>query len=368
MKKISSLEYNSMVWLVMRAGLVGITMTLLITLNKQDAWISGFGGIILGIIPVAIYIYLRNYDEKMNICQLNEYVFGKYGKMVNIILTIGTFVFIQVIFSDLTYFIRSQFLYKTSLIAISIIFIIPLIYGLLKGLRAISKTSLILFYIVIATIIFIILGLTGGVNVNNLQPMLESNPGSILYGSLIVVVYNVLPLFLLLAIPKCRIENYKTKTTIIFGLLAILSVINAIFLTLTVYGVNLSLLFEYPEFQLLKKVAIGEFIGKMEGILSMEWVISFFILILVGLYFITTTIKESFRLKEKTNKFVIIIVCLLLLIINPFIFTENGEANDFLRGPLLIFMLFIFLLLPLITLIGAKIKKTSKLKSLPRQS
>ena len=207
------------------------------------------------------------------------------------------------------------------MIAIGIAFIIPLVYALFKGLNAFSKTSLLLFFLVIATILFITLGVSGGINIENLKPFFTNSPTSILYSGIIVVAYNVLPLFLLLSIPKCRIENYNIKKSILF-----------------------------------KKVAIGDFIGKLEAILSMEWIISFFVLLLVGMYFVTTTIKETFKFKEKTNKFVIIFVCLLLLIINPFIFQMNGEANDFLTGPMIIIMFSFFFVIPLIMVIGCKLK------------
>ncbi len=368
MKKISSLEYNSLAWFTMRASLVGITMTMVITVAKQDSWLCGVLGIIIGAIPVAVFIALRNFNDNMNISQITEYAFGKFGKIISIILIIGAFIFVQTIFSDLVYFIRSQFLYKTSSIIIAIVFIIPLIYGLLKGLNTFAKTSLILFYVIIFTILFITFGLLGGINLDNLKPMFTAKPTSLLYGSIMVVGYNVLPLFLLLAIPKCRIENYKIGKSVLFYILAILAVINAVFLTISVYGVNLSLLFEYPEFQLLKKVAIGEVIGKLESILSMEWIVAFFILILVGLYFITTMIKETFKLKEKTNKGVIVAVCLLLLIINPYIFTMNGEANDALKGPILIMVYIIFFFIPLFILAAACIKAFLQSKWRRKQS
>ena len=368
MKKISSLEYNSLAWFTMRASLVGITMTMVITVAKQDSWLCGVLGIIIGAIPVAVFIALRNFNDNMNISQITEYAFGKFGKIISIILIIGAFIFVQTIFSDLVYFIRSQFLYKTSSIIIAIVFIIPLIYGLLKGLNTFAKTSLILFYVIIFTILFITFGLLGGINLDNLKPLFTAKLTSLLYGSIMVVGYNVLPLFLLLAIPKCRIENYKIGKSVLFYILAILAVINAVFLTISVYGVNLSLLFEYPEFQLLKKVAIGEVIGKLESILSMEWIVAFFILILVGLYFITTMIKETFKLKEKTNKGVIVAVCLLLLIINPYIFTMNGEANDALKGPILIMVYIIFFFIPLFILAAACIKAFLQSKWRRKQS
>lgn len=357
MKKISSMEYNSLVWFIIRAGYLGISLSNLIMISQRDSWLSGIIAMILGFIPLGIFVYLRNYSDNMNICDLNEHIFGKFGKFLNLFLLIGVFMFIQIAFLDMVRFINSQFLYSTSSILISIVFIVPLLYGLLKGLNAISRTSLIMFYLIILTIIFIILGVINGVDIDNLRPAFLTSPGNIIHGSLILIAYNILPLFFLLIIPKAKIENYKPKRTLIFYVLAIVSLINAVFLTIGSFGIELSLLFEYPEFHLLKKLSVGEFIDRLESLLSMEWIIALFILVMVGLYFITTTIKQTFKLNEKTNKVGIFLTCLLLLIINPLIFNTNNSLDEFLRGPMLIIMFFFFFILPICMLIGCKLKR-----------
>ena len=357
MKKISSMEYNSLVWFVIRAGYLGISLSNLITISQRDSWLSGIIAMILGLVPLGIFVYLRNYSDNMNICDLNEHIFGKFGKFLNLFLLIGVFMFVQIAFLDMVRFINSQFLYSTSSILISLVFIVPLIYGLFKGLNAISRTSLIMFYLIIFTIIFIILGVINGVDINNLKPAFLTSPGDIMHGAIILIAYNILPLFFLLIIPKAKIENYKPKRTLIFYVLAILSLINAVFLTIGSFGMGLSLLFEYPEFHLLKKLSIGEFIDRLESLLSMEWIIALFILIMIGLYFITTTIKQTFKLNVKTNKVVILLTCLLLLIINPLVFQTNNSLDVFLRGPMLIIMFFFFFILPIWMIIGCKLKR-----------
>ncbi len=356
MRKISSMEYNSLVWFLIRAGYIGLSISSLIAISGRDSWASGLLALVLGLIPIAVFSRLRNYDENMNICDLNVHLFGKFGNLVNVVLALGVLFFAQIAFLDMTHFINSQFLYKTPIWVISIVFIIPLAYSLFKGINAVSRTSLLLFYVVVMIIIFIILGISGGVDLENLKPFFNNGVGSIFIGALIMVAYNVLPLFFLLIIPKNMLNDYSPKKSLIFYFLAMLSIINGAFMTIGIFGLEMSLLYEYPEFHLLKKVQIGNFIDRVESILSMEWILALFVLIMVALYFVTRTFEQTFKPKEKTNNFFKIFVCLVILIVNQFIFNTNGSAYEFFKGDMCIIMFVIFFFIPLLIMLGCKLK------------
>ncbi len=355
MKKITSMEYNSLVWFLIRAGYIGITISTIISISKRDSWISVLIALVLGFIPLAIFSYLRNYDENKNICELNEYLFGKFGKVLNIILAVGVAVVAQLAFHDIVHFINTQFLYRTSPVLIAAVFIVPIIYGVLKGINAISRTSLLLFYPVVIAVIFITASVFSGVELNNLKPIFTSTP-SIFHGSLIVIAYNILPLFFLLIIPKSSLTNYSKKKSAIFYIIAILTLADAAFLTVGTFGIELSMLYEYPEFHLLKKVEIGNFVDRVESILSIEWLIALFILIMVGLYYVCKTCAHTFKFKEKTNKVFIVFACLMLVFINPFILVTNGSMNELFKIPMLYFMFFFFFIIPLIIWIACHLK------------
>lgn len=356
MKKISSMEYNCLVWFLIRAGYIGVSISSLIAISGRDSWFSGLIALVLGLIPFAMFCYLQNYDSNKNICDLNVYLFGKFGKFINIVLALGVLFVAQIAFLDMTHFINSQFLYKTPIWVISIVFIIPVAYSLFKGINAVSRTSLLLFYVVIAVIIFIILGIFSGVELENLKPVFTTDGASIIHGSLILVAYNVLPLFFLLIIPKNKLTGYSSKKSLIFYFLAMISIVNAAFMTIGIFGLELSLLYEYPEFHLLKKVQIGNFIDRVESILSMEWILALFVLIMVAIYFVSRTFEQTFKVKEKTNNIFKIIICLFLLIVNQFIFTTNGSANDFFKDDMLVIMFTIFFFIPLCIIIACKLK------------
>ena len=340
----------------MRASFIGLSLGNIINITKQDSWLSGIIALIFGLIPLFIFLYLKNYDKEKNIAELILTLFKKTGPLINIILIIGGFLFALVSLSNLTNFVNSQFLFKTNHIIISICFIIPIIYALMKGINTISKTSLFTFFIVMFIILTLTIGVFNGIDIDRLKPYLETKPQNIIHSSAIIIAFNVVPLFLLTIIPTNKIENYSSKKTILFYFIALFSLINGIFLIISVLGTDLALIYQYPEFNLLKKFEVGDFIDRVESLFSLEWVIALLIQIIIALYFVKQIIKTTFKTKEKTSKITIFIACILLLFLNEKLFLTNAEANAFYNGPM-IFIMFFYIALAFIISIKACLKK-----------
>ena len=66
-----------------------------------------------------------------------------------------------------------------------------------------------------------------------------------------VITYNVLPLYLLLIIPKNDIDNkYFFKHITISYIIGSISLFLVLITTIGVFGINLCNLYEYPEFKI----------------------------------------------------------------------------------------------------------------------
>lgn len=357
MKKISSLEYNTLIWFLTRATFIEITVSLLLTKAHQDSWISIILGIILGLIPFGIYTFLQNKYPNQNIISINKEKLGKLGTLFNLITIAGTLMFVICSFWIVVNFIDSQFLYKTSKLSIILILIIPVIYAINKDFHIFSKVSLIMFYIAIIFILIILIGLAGNINIDNLKPILNNSSYNILYGTFYFIGFNILPLFLLTIIPKNNINHYSNKKNLIFYFISTLSLLNVMFLTISIFGIHLSQLYKYPSFHLLKRVSVLDVIDRVESILSLEWFLALFVQIVMILYFIKEAIKEIFKTKEKTNNIIISIVCILISFITYIIFTTAGTELSYFKNILIYILYLIFFILPLITFIKC-LKKT----------
>ncbi len=357
MKKINAFEYNTLIWFLIRATFIEITSEILLSIAHQDAWISILIALFIGTIPLFIYNHLKNKYPNLTIIGINKKLLGKFGTFLNLIIIGGIFIFTVVSFWILLNFIDSQYLYKTNIIMIIFILLIPIVYAAIQNIHVLGKVSLIMFYIALIFIIIILAGLWNNVDINNLKPILNNSSSSILYGTFCFIGFNTLPIFMLSIIPKNQINGYKPKNTFLFYCLGVLSLLNVLFLTISIFGINLAELYNYPSFHLLKRVSLLDLIDRVESILSLEWFLALFIQIVIGLYFIKNSLSEIFQTKQKTNNIIITIVCFIIAILSIFIFNTKGSEISYFKNQLIYILYTVCFLIPLITFFKS-LKKT----------
>lgn len=360
-KMLNSFEVSTFVFYIMRCSFVGITINNLILMAKQDSYISVILGFLLGFIPLFLYLYLMNYKKDYNINDLIELFFGKkFGRIINILICIFLLYLSTVIFWNLTNLITSQYLSRTPALAIGVMFIIPTIYLLCKGIGVIGKCSVIFFYFSILLALLPIIGLQFQVRLENIMPFLEHGITPVVNGGLQFITNSVLVLFLLLSIPKEMIQDDKKFNKRIIMMYCVTSIIlfSLVFLIITVFGVRLATLYQYPEFHLLKRVSIIGFIQRIESTLAIQWIFDIFMTNIFTLYFISHYFVKTFQLKEKWKRNLFISsLSIFVLIVSNYIFNNNTVGTIFFKNTFPTILSIIFFGLPLLILIMTRFKK-----------
>lgn len=351
MKKISSLEYNTLIWFILRSCFTELTFTTLIYHIKEDSWISIIIGTIIGIIPFTIFELIKKKNPDDNFITLNKKIYKKIGNIINIIILIGCLLASFSLFWILMHFTNALFLSKTSHWIISIVLMLPIGYASTKNINVIGKVSLILFYISIIFNIIIMTGITGNIDINGIKPILENSIPNIFSCSFYYIGFNLAKLFFLTAISKKEIKNYSSKLNLITYIISCINMLSIITTTICVFGINLTSLYEYPAFQILKRVNILGTIDRIENILSLEAIFSDFILIIIIIYYAKKIISETFNTKQKTNKYIIISICLFTLFTSNTFFLTHKEGDIFFQTKLIYIIYFICIFIPLITLL-----------------
>lgn len=351
-EKLNSLQLNSLQYFMIRWSVVGITTRNLITVAAQDGWISCIIGLLLGLIPFALYHYLHKKYPEDTIVEISQKKFGTHiGKIISLILILFVFFLSMVVYWDLINFISSQYLHKTPTYPLSILFLFPLIYLITGGIKVIGRTSTILFFISIIVLGLSLLGLVNQYNLANLAPVLEKGMLPVFNGAIQFLAYNVVSVFLLLMIPRNDIsdkDKYE-KQSFLFYLFSTFTVLELIVTTSSVFGLDLAYLYQYPEFHLLKRVSLAGFITRIESTLSIQWMLHLFMMSAICLYFVTEGISRCFDIKKpKINKGIIITACILVAIGNEFIFCNNTVGNKIVLTILPYLLLFFFFVIPLI--------------------
>ena len=313
-KKITNFEIASLNYFVTRAFLVGVTFNALINIMKRDSWVIPLISIPLDILFIIIINKIIDYEPDLNLPQKILKLFGKnMGTIIIVLICIFALAMGILNFVTLNNFIQSQFLSRTPLIAITIILITPIFYILTKGIDVIARTSNILFFINIFLFIISFSGLISSFDFSNLQPMFESNTRDYLSGINSYYAFHIAPMFLLTMVPKNKVDKPKFKKTLIIStIISSITMFCVILATLSVLGYQLTALYEYPEFHVLKQATLVGSASRIESILVIQLMFDIFIYCTLIIYLIGKGIKEVINIK-KTN--IIYFICCILLTI-----------------------------------------------------
>lgn len=308
MKK--DLGYTSLAYFIFRATYLGISSLCIATLIKQDMWIGCILGIIFGLFPIYIFYKIASNDDELNILEKIDKIFPKAKTIIKILLGIAIYFLLLLNFYNLTNFIKSHFLNNTPTIVISISLIITIMYLVKQENRVFSRVAFILFIFSLLFFVTSVTGLINRVHISNVMPIMEYNPTK---GIIPYISYNVLPIFMILIFPNKYIKKSIVKGYII----ASISLFIEFFFLISILGIDLILLFQYPEFHTLKYVFEAILSVRLENFLALQWLFDIFIFTAVGFKYT----NETFKIKK------IYIIPILTVILNQYIFSNTTIAN-----------------------------------------
>ena len=88
MKKINNLEIMSLIIIINISLYSCINITLLKNNTGIDSWLTSLLSIILGFIPIYLFIYISKYEPSFSLSEKINTLYPKTGKFINIVLNI----------------------------------------------------------------------------------------------------------------------------------------------------------------------------------------------------------------------------------------------------------------------------------------
>lgn len=353
--KISAFQLWVLIAISMDALFVGMGITNIFTIAKQDSWMVAILSSFILILPVLILIYILKYKPELNIFEKNKYLFGSIiGSIVNIILVLYALFMVTISIWTTTAFVITIYLTKTPDIVISIILVLPAVYAVIKGIETISRTTELLFFISLFIIIIIFFSLLSQFNYDYLKPTLENGIMPVVKASLLFSSYSFMPLLLITVIPKNNIvDQKKYYKNLIFGILTGILLMGLVYTIIPgVITPAVAAIYRYPAYYVQRRISIGEAINNVENFFSTHWIFNTFMLITLGIYFIGTYIKDSFKIrKAKTNNIVIIAIGLITIILKKIIFKEPVIILSFMKNEIIYLSLSMLIILIIISIV-----------------
>ena len=319
MKKhtISSMQVGTMVFFFTRSLFLLFGFSFLFPLTQNDTILVPILGSVFGLLLLGLFFLIFDYQPNEGLYQKLRILFPR---VISLTLQIILFVFLFFLGSYLLYHITNYLNYSLahnfSLFVLAATFLLLCFYLAIKGIETMARTSEIFLFLTILFVMISGLGLFSFIQLDYIRPLLISGPFAYLKSAIYYGILSTGPVFLLLFLPKKEIvEQTHLKKRIIIGYLASSFLIFLfLFLSLSILGIDLTLLYRHPETIILKKVTFLKIIERLEAVLSIHWLFDLVLLLSFLLYALKEGGREIIKIKtEKKKNWFLFIVCIFLL-------------------------------------------------------
>ena len=338
-EKINNFGVFTIILSLCNSAFYGAFSSYILYKTKTDSFLSIIIGFIISLFISKIIIHLFNKYPNKEFTKRNN-----NKKITSIIFVILSSFLYCLLALRLSTFLSNQYLINTPNYLILLMILFITYYTSSKGIETIFRVSIITFFISIFIFIFDFISLVPQIKLDNFYPLFYTSIKDILYTSILFSIYFITPVIYLNAIKKNQIVNNNNfnKCYYLSLFISLIIILLNMFTTIGVSGIDINNLFDYPVYTTLKRIHLFSFLDSMENISIMLWMLFIINTCNINLLFITSIIKETFKIKNTIIiNLIIIVVCLLLSIFS----FQNGfiESYDYIVIPAIASFILLFL-------------------------
>lgn len=267
---------------------------------SKDAYLAIILGTLLGI--GIIYIISKISFNNSNYINQNT--------ILRVIYIIYLLFLIFIILTILATFLYSYFLPFTPSLVSCLPFIILASLMNVKSIKKITYVAQVLFVFSLFLIFLKTLLLTNEFDFSNLLPIFTSSPAALFKTSIIFAILSTSPFLTMID------EGFNFKANLKYYLIS-MATIFIVVLSITIVLGEMVNIYSYPEYSVLRKISLFNFIENIENFISAGWFFDIFISLSIA----SLKLKETIGVKK--NKLSFILIFIILIIVNELI------ANNF---------------------------------------
>lgn len=337
---ITKKQKLSVMYFLSRAIFLGVGYSLLYQKAGKDAWISVILGTLIGVVVVYFISKILSYKKEKNLKELL-----KEMKWLGMIIKILYFAFLIFLLYECVLIMQTMttsfFLINSPPLFVGLSGAFLVILTIKENDTTLFKVAESLFIIAVVTVIITFLVLIPYGEIEAFLPVLTVHPNKILLASIYYAAISTAPLLLTLDFKddgKGLIKMYLFTSLIIFIIC---------FTIIAVLGPELIHIYRFPEYMVLKRIKIMDFIEKIENIISIIWILDAFMILA------TTTHTLKNLLPKKGGKIVSSGILLLVTIITGIVFGGNYilVLETYYLVPIILLIALLLILIPILLFI-----------------
>lgn len=326
------------------------------TKAQQDVWIAIILGLLMFLPIIIVYGRLLTLFPEKDLYEILEVLFGRIaGRIISILYIWYSIHLGAMVLFNFSAFINVVGLPETPRIVPSICFMILCVYGVKLGVEVISRWGE--FFITILFIIGAIIALLSIPNfkLDNIRPILSDGIKPVILGAIDVLSFPLSETVVFIAIFSSlqkKASYYKVYVTgVALGTLLVLAIATVNILVLGSYIKSLNYFNTYVT---TARISIGDFIQRIEILVSVAFLVAGFIKISMCLMSAVKGINKLLNLKDYRS--IVIPVALLMLNLSFFVYEDVMDNQRFVAEVYPYYAILVNVIVPVIILGAAELK------------
>lgn len=283
-----------------RSLFLGGGISTLFLYSSKDAYLAIILGTILGI---GVIYLISKIGAKIS---TND----SYNIVTRVIYLLYILFLIFILLIILATFLYSYFLPFTPSIVSALPFILIAVFLNSKSIKKITYVAQILFVLSLVLIFTKTILLVNEFDFSNILPIFSTKPSSLFKTSIIFTILSTAPFLTTID------ENISFKDNLKYYLISMLTIFIVV-LSITIVLGEMVNIYSYPEYSVLRKISLFNFIENIENFISAGWFFDIFINLSI------CSLKIKNITKTNSNVIPFIMILSILIIVNNYI------ANNF---------------------------------------
>ncbi len=300
------------------------------TAAKQDAWAAVLIAAACAVLAVLVYARIMKLYPELGLYDILEQVFGKVlGKVVTALYALYALHLGSLVLRNFVEFVSVSMLRHTPPIIVAIVMMCATVYLVKSGVQTLGKmavTTLLLLLIVVA---ITVISAIPQMEVDYLKPFLSTEANVLLLDSFSIFAFPYAETVLLLTVAQAFRKQDSPYRTYLFGILAATFILVVIVIrNILILGPEMSSTAYFPSFVSARIINIGDFFARIEGSISMNFIMSGIIKISVCLFAASNGISNLFQVEQKRLVFP---VGMIMIALCSIIYASAMEMFEWLK-------------------------------------
>ena len=321
----------------------------------QDSWITLFTSIAMAFPLILIYGRITKLNPGESLFDMSEKLFGKiFGRIIIVLMTWYAIHLGAIVLCNFTKYIRITSLVNTPEIMVAIVLLISAFYMGKSKISTAGKWGTVILIFMILMVIFTIIISLSSIHTNHILPIMNHSFGEMLGSSIKNFSFPLAETVLFLCLGNFIKKEDSPYKIYIYGILLGSFILLVVFLrNLTVLGVDMMTSSYFPSFVAARVVGLDDFLTRVEGIITINFMLSGITKITICLIAASKGIAKLLNIQN--YKDLVTPTGLIILALGSILYSSVMEMFDFIT----VYPLYAFpfqVIIPLIIWIASEIK------------